>query len=187
VVRVVVGVGVAVAVVVTVVGGGVGGGVGGVVAVAVGVAVGVGVVVVVALVVGVGVGEPLMWIYSQSKHTLWRIGSDNSLGTLTTACYAGSPEGLNDPAKQEIPDVGPIPQGAYTIGAPFTDPERGPVVMHLAPKLGTNTFERSGFLFHGDAIDPDLRGKISTGCIVVPHGPRATIAASPDRNLFVVP
>lgn len=128
-----------------------------------------------------------MWLYSQSRHTLWQLGSDNTVSILTTACYAGSPAGLNDPAKQEIPDVGPIPQGSYTIGAPFSDPERGPFVMHLTPNQGTNTFGRSGFLFHGDAVAPADQGKISKGCIVVPHDPRARIAVSPDRNLFVVP
>jgi Protein of unknown function (DUF2778) len=85
---------------------------------------------------------------------------------------------------QNVPDVGPIPQGLWTIGAPYTDPLKGPVVMRLTPdETTTDTFGRSVFLIHGDSINTP--GHASEGCIVLPHDVRVAISLSPDKLLNV--
>jgi hypothetical protein len=118
------------------------------------------------------------WTYSQSSGKLLL----NE--TLIATGYSGHEEGLNNPALQNEAQIGPIPQGAYTIG-PVTanHPGKGPIVMELIPRPGTQVFGRSGFLIHGDnqALD---RGA-SHGCIILDRLTREKVAASADRNLVV--
>jgi hypothetical protein len=71
---------------------------------------------------------------------------------------------------------GPIPRGAWTIGLFFDDSGgKGPVVSHLTPRDGTETFGRSGFMLHGDNSAADHTA--SEGCIVAPRFIREQIAA----------
>jgi Protein of unknown function (DUF2778) len=97
--------------------------------------------------------------------------------------YSGSPAGKNDPALQNVKDVGPIPQGWYTIGIPYDDPESGPVTMRLTPDPENEMFGRDGFKLHGDTTPP---GFASLGCPVLPREVRELIAASPDKRLQVI-
>jgi hypothetical protein len=92
-------------------------------------------------------------------------------------------EGQNDPSKQAVRNIGPIPAGAYWIGEPFTHATAGQLTMRLEPMPGTETFGRSGFLIHGDS---KKKGTASHGCIVLPRAVRLRIAVSPDRQLLVV-
>jgi hypothetical protein len=114
------------------------------------------------------------WIYSQSTGALTRDGQFVATG------YAGAGIGRNNPAQQAIPNVGPIPQGLYSIGPPFNAVKQGPCVMRLTP-LGHDALGRSGFLIHGDNLTHDA----STGCIVLPRGTREAVAASGDHALEV--
>jgi len=88
--------------------------------------------------------------------------------------------GRDNPAEQAVPNVGPIPQGRYSISAPFETVKQGPCVMRLTP-VGHDALGRDGFLIHGDNLTHDA----STGCIVLPPETREAIAASPDRDLEV--
>ena len=119
-----------------------------------------------------------MWTYKQSTGELTHDGKH--IGTA----YSGHGEGLNNPAMQQVPEVGPLPQGEYMIGEVFTHPTKGPVVMHLNAKSGTQEFGRSGFLMHGD--NQLLNHTGSEGCIVAARPIRELVAVSPDRNLTVV-
>ena len=98
--------------------------------------------------------------------------------------YSGAPEGKNNPAKQSVPMVGPIPQGTYVIGTPFDSPEHGPHAMHLSPDPANDMFGRSGFLMHGDSIEHP--GCASEGCIIMPRDVREQVSASPDKLLAVL-
>ena len=71
--------------------------------------------------------------------------------------------------------VGPIPRGAWRI-EPFRDDPggKGPVVAHLTPIEGTETFGRAGFMIHGD--NSALNHSASEGCIVAPRFIRDQIA-----------
>lgn len=120
----------------------------------------------------------MTWKYSQKTGNLSYNDKVVGLG------YAGFGEGVNNPAAQAIPDVGPIPRGFYNIGVAFTHPKAGPITMRLTPKEGTDTFGRSGFLIHGDSASMDHTA--SHGCIIQNRSVRAAIAVSNDRTLEVV-
>jgi hypothetical protein len=121
-----------------------------------------------------------MWTYGQKTGALLQGGKIVATG------YSGFAEGKNNPAMQAVHDVGPIPQGAWTIeGPPINTAEHGPFVLTLTPSSGTNTLGRSGFLMHGDAIHAP--GTASKGCIIMARDTREQVWNSGDTNLEVVP
>ncbi len=128
----------------------------------------------------------LTWIYQQSTgHIYHQPDSGGPPAPLGTG-YSGNGTGLNNPVMQNTPNVGPIPQGNWTIGRQQTNVtntrRRLPGSMRLTPAPGTTN--RRGFFIHGG----DLRRRnSSTGCIVLPPRTRNRIGASGDRNLTVVP
>lgn len=97
--------------------------------------------------------------------------------------YSGRDSGLNNAAMQETPDIGPIPQGEWTIGPADTLPHLGPNVMALTPNLNTDDFGRSGFYIHGD--NAQLNHSASCGCIILGPSLRLALASSDDRQLIV--
>ena len=117
-----------------------------------------------------------MWTYSQSTGALICSGQADT-------AYSGHGAGLDDPADQSVPDVGPIPQGLWTIGAWHDDPDLGPVVAALTPAPETDTFGRSGFFCHGDNAALDHSG--SHGCIVAARNVREAMRDSGDTALTV--
>jgi Protein of unknown function (DUF2778) len=120
-----------------------------------------------------------MWTYETSSGNLTHNGNFIGVG------YSGNTSGLNNPAEENIHDVGPIPRGAWTIGAFFDDPEgKGPLVAHLTPNPGTNDFARSGFMIHCD--NAALNHTASEGCIILAHPYRQQIADSGDTDLQIV-
>lgn len=86
---------------------------------------------------------------------------------------------------QDVPDVGPIPQGTYDIGSQYYNGHTGPGTMNLDPTEGTNTFGRDAFRIHGD----NSRGNHSAshGCVVMPPNTRNQINNSGDNVFEVVP
>ena len=123
-----------------------------------------------------------MWTYEQATGKL--IDSD---GNVVAHGYSGAGDGKNDPDKQDEPDIGPIPQGIYTIGAPQfvnTRGPHGPFVLPLTPDPGDEMFGRSGFLMHGDSIEHP--GTASKGCIIMPKPIRENVWNSGDHQLQVV-
>jgi hypothetical protein len=99
--------------------------------------------------------------------------------------YSGFGAGVNNPALQDVPDVGPIPAGTYTITQP-EDTVHSPFTLGLTPDPANEMFGRSGFLIHGDLVTaPGLR-MASRGCIIMSRDVRETIWASSDHCLEVV-
>jgi hypothetical protein len=121
-----------------------------------------------------------MWTYKQSTGELM----DGS-GTRVAIGYSGHLQGKNNPALQDQHDVGPIPQGHWSIqGPPMNTATHGPFVLRLEPEDGTNTFGRSGFLIHGDSVVHP--GMASLGCIIMLRAIREEIWNSPDHELQVI-
>jgi hypothetical protein len=120
-----------------------------------------------------------MWTYHQTTGELY-----DAAGTLIGTGYSGSPAGKNDPEKQSIPDVGPIPRGTYTIGEPFDSSSHGPYAMHLTPNPANEMFGRDGFLMHGDSAEHP--GAASEGCIIMPPAVRHAVWQGGDHALTVV-
>lgn len=124
-----------------------------------------------------------MWLYVQSTGNLYHDDSPDAVATG----YSGFGEGKNNPALEQVHDVGPIPRGFWDIGDPecvTTVGPHGPFVLPLTAKEGTETFGRSGFLCHGDSINH--AGSASHGCIVMSRPVREEIAASHDQLLKVI-
>ena len=116
-----------------------------------------------------------MWTYAQRTGALAHDATSEGSG------YSGTGRGRNDPDMQALAGVGPIPRGAYRIGAPYDHPHLGPCVMNLTPSPDTETFGRTLFRIHGDNQNHDA----SHGCIVLGPALRHRIAASGDTDLTV--
>lgn len=87
--------------------------------------------------------------------------------------YAGgnkgaNPEGVNNPAMQNVPKVGPLPCGSYTLGAPMNSATTGPYSIPLIPDSANEMFSRSGFFIHGDLLGHVGEHAASEGCIIMP-------------------
>lgn len=119
------------------------------------------------------------WTWSQSKGLL-----TGPAGTKIAQGYAGSGAGINNPNMQDIPNVGPIPQGTWQIGPLEASHDTlGTNVMALTPAEGTDAFGRSAFYCHGDTASRDESA--SHGCIVLPLWARMQMADSTDKVLEV--
>ncbi len=103
---------------------------------------------------------------------------------VATGAYSGHGEGVNNPAMESVPNVGPIPAGVYSIG-PAKDPvdQLGPIALPLTPIGGQEMFGRSAFFIHGDNAAMDHTA--SDGCIILPRSAREYIAASDCKVLVV--
>lgn len=120
----------------------------------------------------------MSWRYSQTSGEL-----RTPAGTVVGIGYSGHGSGLNNPAMQQVENVGPIPRGEWRIGAFFDDPGgKGPMVAHLTP-VAAETFGRDGFMIHGD--NEAMDHSASEGCIVLPRGVRQMLMTSEDRSLIV--
>jgi hypothetical protein len=122
-----------------------------------------------------------VWTYTQTNGALARDGVRAGAG------YSGFETGKNNPAMQNVANMGPIPQGRYSIGAPqcvnLPGPH-GPFVLPLTPDPANSMFGRAGFLIHGDSIAKP--GSASRGCIVASRFIREMIARSGDKDLTVL-
>jgi hypothetical protein len=119
-----------------------------------------------------------MWIYEQLT------GDLRYDGKVVASGYSGHGEHKNDPSAQSMHNVGPIPVGYYTIGAPHETATHGPYVLTLTPYEQNQMFSRAGFLIHGDSkAEP---GAASQGCVIMGRSVREAIWQSNDRTLKVV-
>lgn len=115
----------------------------------------------------------------------------NDDGTIdyTASGYAGHGPGVNNPGMQNVPGIGPLPQGDYTIAAMRNNRTgSGRVLrnsMRLEPDAGNEMYNRDGFLIHGDNNRHDRSA--SEGCIILGSDARKRIPESNDNCLRVVP
>jgi hypothetical protein len=122
----------------------------------------------------------MMWTNAEKTGDLMHGGEKIDTG------YSGCDQGKNNPDMQAVFDVGPIPQGDWTIsGLPVNTAEHGPFVLTLTPANGTAAFGSSGFLIHGHKIGAP--GTASKGCNILARTIREQIWNSGDTDLEVVP
>ena len=134
----------------------------------------------------------LDWWYSQSTGILsWGPpayaggGPPQEITDCENSCsgYSGAKgKSLNNPAMQDVRNVGPIPQGFYYID-PQKSNEKFTAFMRLTP--GQEIYGRSGFLIHGD--NKRRNQSASEGCIILPRDVRNIINNSEDHWLIVTP
>ena len=118
------------------------------------------------------------WVYTQDS------GEMSFGGSVVAKGYSGHGPGVNDPTMQSVENVGPLPCGTYTIGAPRDPVDRlGPIAMPLHPDPTNEMFGRFSFFIHGDT--PSMDQTASDGCIIMPHDVRTQIRDSSDRILIV--
>ena len=118
-----------------------------------------------------------MWTWDQSAGTMTR-------GKSVFRGYSGRDAGKNNPALQRAAGIGPIPQGRWTIGAPYASRNTGPYTLPITACDGTDTCGRSAFRIHGDSIASP--GTASHGCIILPRLVREAVWNSGDHDLLVV-
>ena len=122
----------------------------------------------------------MAWFYEQRSGKIWR---NNDVMALAVA-YSGAPGAVNDPSKQHLKAVGPIPRGVYKILPAVNHPRLGPVALQLEPDEWNEMFNRDDFWMHGDN---KLRNRsASKGCIIADRAPRETVNNSTDKTLVVV-
>lgn len=118
------------------------------------------------------------WVYHQRSGALI-----DPHGVLRDYGYAGAHPYVNVPTAEWRHDLGPIPTGTYTIGAPHDSEQTGPCSLPLEPALDNKMYGRSDFLIHGDT--PEMNQTASTGCIIMPRAIRDMIVASDVKQLEV--
>lgn len=119
----------------------------------------------------------------------WKISTGELFGpdgSFWAKGYSGHAEGVNNPAKQSQPNVGPIPEGKYKIGAPYDSAKVGKFALPLTPFPDTNVYGRSDFRIHGDLIGEVGLELASHGCIILMKPVRERINTVSDRTLLVV-
>jgi type VI secretion system (T6SS) effector TldE1-like protein len=127
----------------------------------------------------VGDMQAFAWTYAQKTGELRQDGKHVATG------YSGFGAGKNNPQMESVHNVGPIPQGDWTIAGPPVDTtEHGPCVLTLKPAADTATFGRDGFLMHGDSRESP--GCASHGCVIMPRQVREQVWKSGDTDLEVV-
>jgi hypothetical protein len=115
-------------------------------------------------------------VYAQTTGKLTLNGKELGIG------YAGRGEGLNNPDKEAVRNVGPIPAGSYTLGKPRV--YKGMKnCFDLLPD-GHKALGRSGFLIHGD--NKKMDHSASEGCIILAEPIRQQIVESGATKLRVV-
>jgi len=121
----------------------------------------------------------VIWVFQQSTGNLTKDGGFIYQG------YAGKGNGKVNPDMENVPNIGPLPKGKYTIiGHPFHHPHTGSYSIRLQPDPHNKMLGRAGFLIRGDSVKHP--GEASNGCIVVPLVIRKKIWASGDKILEVV-
>ncbi|MEI2266808.1 tlde1 domain-containing protein [Erwinia sp. CGal63] len=119
----------------------------------------------------------MAWIYYQSTGELWHNGK------LIGKGYSGSLTNKNNPDRQHVKSMGPLPRGTYHIGG-YTR-SKGPMTIILEQTSG-ESFGRSAFRIHGEKRAPALPGFGSQGCIIMDSSIREKIIKSSDKTLEVV-
>lgn len=120
-----------------------------------------------------------MWTFVQSDGFILHDSVNASQG------FSGNGVGRNNPAMQNVANVGPLPCGLYMMSELIeSDPQCGPYVIVLVPNAGNEMFGRSGFRIHGAEISNPDAG--SDGCICAPRPVRMDMWEGTDHWLEVV-
>lgn len=119
-----------------------------------------------------------MWVYRSGSGDLYQNSTRIATG------YAGAPGAINDPRKQNVKNVGPLPCGLYTIEPPHDSKDTGPYTLFLKPDAYNEMFGRRDFAVHGDTSPP---GNASHGCVIQSRSVRERIWKSGDRTFIVIP
>lgn len=115
------------------------------------------------------------WTYKQSTGELFRDGK------LIETGYSGVPTNKNNPDREQVRGMGPIPRGRWKIGS--TGTSKGPLTITLY-HIDGNTYSRDmgTFRMHGDKRR-GMKGFASEGCIIM--GPATRLLVSKDHGAIL--
>lgn len=119
----------------------------------------------------------MAWTYYQSTGELWHKGK------LIGTGYSGNLTNKNNPDRQHVKGMGPLPRGTYRIGGHTSS--KGPMTINLKQTAG-ESYGRSLFRIHGEKKAPAVPGFASEGCIIMGPHIRSKIILSSDRTLEVM-
>lgn len=111
------------------------------------------------------------WTYKQSTGELFHNGE------LVGKGYSGVLTNKNNPDRQHVKGMGPLPRGTYRIGS--TTSSKGPMTIELHQTSG-NSFGRDLFRIHGERTHGPA-GYASAGCIILPPSVRRLIRGSSEE------
>jgi RHS repeat-associated protein len=126
--------------------------------------------------------------YEQSTGQMYLIDGLTGKEQFLGQGYAGNGFGFNNPDAQNVSNIGPIPEGLYSVGSIRDNRVRiglpNERVMEASLRLTpiTNIGARSGFLIHSDFGVSTA----SNGCICTPVTVREAVANTGVRRLQVV-
>lgn len=113
----------------------------------------------------------MVWTYRQS------IGEMFHDGELVGQGYSGVLTNKNNPDRQQVKGMGPLPRGTYRIGA--TTLSKGPMTIELH-QISGDSFGRNLFRIHGERINKPA-GFASAGCIILAPSIRRLIKDSSEH------
>jgi hypothetical protein len=119
----------------------------------------------------------MTWTYQQSPGKIYHNGQYVDTG------YSGALTNKNNPSRQQVKGLGPLPRGTYRITGYSSS--KGPLTIILQQETGLS-FGRSLFRIHGEKRPPAKPGYASEGCIILGPVTRNRIWLSGDRILEVV-
>ena len=108
--------------------------------------------------------------------------------TVDAYGYSGRGEGKNNPRLQDVRDVGPIPEGFWTMKSVQQTPTQVSIWLEPYPGSPVFNFDRDpmSFLIHGDYKDPKKKGKASKGCPIFDKEYRDKIAEQLGETFIVI-
>lgn len=115
------------------------------------------------------------WKYVQNTGELYRDGK------LIETGYSGVLTNKNNPDREQVRGMGPIPRGTWKIGS--TGTRKGPLTITLKHISG-NSYDRDmrTFRMHGDKRH-GVPGFASEGCIIM--GPSTRLLVSKDHGAIL--
>ena len=118
----------------------------------------------------------MVWTYKQSTGQMYH---DDE---LVDSGYSGVLTNKNNPDRQHVKGMGPLPRGTYRITGQSTS--KGPMTIILEQRDG-DSFGRSAFRIHGERTH-GAAGFASEGCIILGPATRRQILRSGDTEVKVV-
>ncbi|KAB8306708.1 DUF2778 domain-containing protein [Erwinia endophytica] len=118
----------------------------------------------------------MTWTYKQSSGELFHNGQFIEKG------YSGRMTNKNNPDRQQVRGLGPLPRGIYRISGQSNS--KGPMTIILVQTSG-ESFGRSAFRIHGEKVS-GVPGWASEGCIIMGPKTRRRILDSNDNTLEVI-
>ncbi|MCG7365869.1 DUF2778 domain-containing protein [Pantoea sp. ACRSH] len=118
------------------------------------------------------------WTYKQSTGELFKDGK------LIEKGYSGVLTNKNNPDREQVRGMGPIPRGKWRIGRHTSS--KGPLTITLVHVSG-NAYRRdmNTFRMHGERVH-GVPGFASEGCIIMSHVTRLLVSKDIGATLEVV-